>query len=421
MYRSYNARPIPRPAIQPKKSRRRGLFAALSALSLLAGAYTAFALLRPIPVIAVNITPPVMPALVRVNIPWPAAGATPTSNQAAFGADGYGLLATSGRQTPAPMASVTKTVTALSILDKKPLKPGEQGPLITMTEQDAALYNTYIAKDGVAIPVAPGQTISQYQALQAVMLPSANNIADSLAIWAFGSLDAYNAYANIYVKKLGMTTTTITDASGFAPTTVSTPGDLVKLGDTALDNPVLAEIVAQKQAEFPGYGTIRNVNNFLGQSGVRGIKTGTTDEAGGCYLAAADIQVGGKTITVITAVMGAPTRPEAMRASLPLIQSAPAQFQVVRAVRAGQTVGTATSEWGAASDIKAAKDIVVVPWTGTSVSPKASKVSVGSTAGAKTRAGQFSLAFNGVTQTTDLELAQAIEAPSTWWRLTHPF
>jgi D-alanyl-D-alanine carboxypeptidase (penicillin-binding protein 5/6) len=41
-----------------------------------------------------------------------------------------------------------------------------------------------------------GEELSEYQALQALLLPSANNIAETLARWAFGSIDAYNAYAN---------------------------------------------------------------------------------------------------------------------------------------------------------------------------------------------------------------------------------
>jgi len=305
-------------------------------------------------------------------------------------------------------------------LNKKPLQPGQTGPSITMTAHDVDLYNQYVAKEGSVVPVSAGETITEYQALQALMLPSANNIADTLAEWAFGNLTAYNQYTNDYVKTLGMTNTTVTDASGFVPTTVSTARDLVLLGDTALDNPVLTEIINQKTAEFPGYGTMHNVNNLLGTAGIRGIKTGNTDEAGGCFLSAADVMIGDKKITVITAIMSAPTLGDALRSSLPLIQSAPSQFQPVRAVRAGQVVGHVTTGWGAASDIIATKDIQVTAWSGTAIAPLASKAAVQVPTPAHAKAGSLSLKFNGTNQSTDLELAQAITPPTLWWRLVHP-
>jgi D-alanyl-D-alanine carboxypeptidase (penicillin-binding protein 5/6) len=415
MYRTYNARPLPR-AETPKRSFRKLLFVLAVVLLLVAG-YCALALLRPLPAIHTTITPPVTPSQIKVNIPWPT---TAPKEEAAFGADGYGLLASSGPLTPVPTASVTKVITAMAVLNKKPLKSGEAGPTITLTAHDVDLYNQYVAEDGSVVPVTAGETISEYQALQAMMLPSANNIADTLAEWAFGSLSAYNQFANSYVKTLGMTSTTVTDASGFTPTTVSTARDLVLLGDATLDNPVLAEIINQKTAEFPGYGTMHNVNSLLGTSSIRGIKTGNTDEAGGCFLSAADVMIGDKKITVITAVMSAPNLPDALRSSLPLVQSAPSQFQTVRAVRAGQVVGHVTTGWGAASDITADKDVQVTAWSGTAIVPIVSKTAVQQPTSAHAKVGSLSLKFNGTTQSTDLELRQAITPPTLWWRLSHP-
>lgn len=416
MYRTYNARPIPRP-LKPRRSSK-SLWV-LILLIVLTSAYAAYALLRPVSALRTTILPPVVPAKVKVDIPWPSTG------QAAFGADGYGYLASSAssssEQKPSPMASVTKTITALSILEKKPLKASETGPDITFSAKDIEIYNQYIAKDGAAVPVAEGQSITQYQALQAMMLPSANNIADTAAIWAFGSLEAYTAYANNLVKRLGMSQTTVTDASGFSPRTVSTPRDLVRLGDFALDNPVLSEIVAQKQAIFPNFGTIENVNNLLGTSGIRGIKTGNTEEAGGCFLAAADITVAGKKITVITAVMGSASRPQAMKETLPIIQAAAQQFSTVRLVRAGQSVGRVSSPWGANSDVISAKSISVIAWSGTALAPKATARPLTAPTNARSPAGSLSLSYGGQTYSSELSTETAISEPTIWWRLTHPW
>lgn len=382
---------------------------------ILAGLYCAYALLRPVGALKTTILPPVLPAQVTVDIPWPASG------QAAFGADDYGFLASHNEQKPSPMASVTKVITALSILEKKPLKPNEAGPLLTMTPKDVELYNQYIAKDGAAVPVYAGETITQYQALQAMMLPSANNIADTAAIWAFGSLEAYLAHANSLVKRLGMSQTTVSDASGFSPATVSTARDLIRLGDAALDNPVLAEIVSQKQAVFPDYGTIENVNTLLGTAGIRGIKTGNTEEAGGCYLAAADITIAGKKITVITAIMGSTSRPQAMKDSVPIIQSAVSQFQNVRVLRAGQSVGRVTSPWGASTDILADKNVSVEAWSGSALAPRVTARTLAAPAPSNTPAGSLRLVYGGETYGSTLHTKSSIAGPTMWWRLTHPF
>lgn len=412
MYRAYNARPIPQPY---RQGTGRTKWVYLVVLMVILSVYCIYCLVRPLPPLKSTILPPVVPAQVSVNIPWPATG------QAAFGADGHGLLASHGDQTPRPTASITKVITALAILEKKPLQPLETGPPIMFTEKDLAIYQQYVAKDGAVVPITIGRTLTEYQMLQAMLLPSANNIADTAAIWAFGSIESYISYANAMVKKMGMAQTTVADASGFSPETKSTAGDLIKLGDAALNHPVLAEIVSQKQVSFSSAGTYNNVNNLLGQNGIRGIKTGNTEEAGGCYLAAADVYIGTHKITVITAILGSTSRSQAMKDSLPIIQSAVSEFQNVNVVRAGQNAGTAAAAWGASSDIVAAKDIAVVSWTGTSLAPKVSRTSIQAPAAAGAAAGEFTLTHAARTQKSPLTTKVSIGGPPFWWRLTHPF
>lgn len=409
----YSTRPIPR----PQHTRRQPLktLSILAVLFILVGAYAAYALLRPLPQPSTVILPPVLPAKVQVGIPWPA------GDEAAFGASGYGLLATHNGETPHPTASTAKVITALAILQKKPLKPGEQGPAITITANDVQLYSSYVAEDGSVVPVTAGETISERQALEAMMLPSANNIADTTAIWAFGSLQAYIDYAQNMVRGFGMTHTTVTSASGFAPTTMSTASDLVLLGTKALENPVLSGIVDESEADFPDYGTITNVNTLLGRAGIRGIKTGNTDQAGGVYLGAADITVAGKTITVITAVMAAPSLEQAMRDSLPLIQSAVSQFSPVTIVRSGDTVGHATTAWGTSTPITADKTISVVAWSGNALSPTNSVRNITVPAPAHTPAGTMRMQYAGQQYSTGLYTTASLSAPSAMWRLSHPF
>src|SRR5207245_1841316 len=124
-------------------------------------------------------------ALSPPKITWPAYG------QAGIGAAGYGLLSVAGAQTAAPIASVAKVMTALAVLSQKPLELNQQGPTITITEEDVASYENYVTQGGSVVRVDSGEQISEYQALQAMLIPSANNMAFTLSRWAFGSTDNY--------------------------------------------------------------------------------------------------------------------------------------------------------------------------------------------------------------------------------------
>jgi len=155
------------------------------------------------------------------------------------------------------------------------------------------------------LPVYEGMVVTQYQALQMMLIASANNIADTLAERIFGSEEAYITYAQNMLKRMGLSKTTVADASGFSSRTVSTASELVKIGIAALKNPVIAEIVAQSQAQIPGVGTIKNTNELLGSDGVVGIKTGTTNQAGSCLLFAARYAgVDGQKVTLVGVIMG---------------------------------------------------------------------------------------------------------------------
>lgn len=296
-----------------------------------------------------------------VSIKWPSYG------QAAIGAVGYGTLGNKGEQKPLPTASVAKVMTALAILKQRPLKVGEQGPTITITQDDVDEYYRTIAMDGSNVPVVLGEEITQYQALQALLLPSANNMAYTLVKWAYGSEENYLGFVNNFAKSLGMENTNFDDASGYSPKTVSTSQDLVKLAVNALDNPVIAEIASLEEATIPVAGRIYNVNMLLGRNGIVGVKTGNTEEAGGCFMAAAVREIGGKRIIAVSVIMGAPNLSVALRDSVPLVTSVLDGFSEVTIAKAGQQVGTYEQAWSAAIPLTVQADLKGVVWQDSSV------------------------------------------------------
>ena len=130
--------------------------------------------------------------------------------------------------------------------------------------------------------VAAGEEISERHALETLLQPSADNMAWILARWDAGSQAAFTAKMNATARRLGMTGTSYTDASGLDSSTVSTAADQVRLGMAAMQVPALAAITAMPVAVVPVVGTIRNTNTLLGQDGIVGLKTGSTQAAGGC-------------------------------------------------------------------------------------------------------------------------------------------
>jgi D-alanyl-D-alanine carboxypeptidase (penicillin-binding protein 5/6) len=234
-------------------------------------------------------------------LPWPNYG------QSAYGVSGSEIVAVSSDQNkPVPIASLAKVITALAVLQAKPLAPGTQGPMITLSQRDVEIFSSYVVKNGTVVPVEAGEQISELQALQAMLMPSANNMADSLAIWAFGSMQAYTTYANGMIKDLGLRHTTVADASGFSPSTTSTAQDMVQLGILYMKNIVLQTIARQEDAEVPVAGKIPNYNKFINKDGLVGIKVGDTDEAGRCFMLANVKRHGNSTITSVAVVLGAP-------------------------------------------------------------------------------------------------------------------
>jgi serine-type D-Ala-D-Ala carboxypeptidase (penicillin-binding protein 5/6) len=368
--------------------------------------------LRPLPAAKAQQIVPVSEVAQPVSLPWPAYG------QAALSASGYGLLATHSSTKPVPVGSVAKVITALTVLSKKPLSSGATGPTITLTQADVDNYNQYVSQDGSVVPVAAGEQISERQALEAMLLPSADNMADSLAAWAFGSLSVYSSFANQYIKTLGLNHTTVADASGFSPQTVSTAADLVQLGSKALADPTVSTIVAERQASLPVADTISNINWLLNSDGFVGIKTGSTDQAGGCFLFAVHRTISGQNLTLIGAVLGAPNLYTSMLDSRTLADAAPAGFKQTTLVSSGQAVATYKTKWNTTINAVAASSVSALVWHGQVIKfgTDIEKLPAGARAG--TVVGKLNVSLGGHIFQTELATATANQKPSAFWRLT---
>jgi D-alanyl-D-alanine carboxypeptidase (penicillin-binding protein 5/6) len=215
------------------------------------------------------------------NLPWPAEG------QAAAEVEGLGSLGTSGAQAPVPIASVTKVMTAYVVLHDHPLT-NDDGPSIAVDVQAQDEAQQAKSTEESTVPVVAGARFTERQLLEAMLIPSGNNIARLLARWDAGSQDAFVRKMNQMAAGLGMWQTTYTGASGVEDSTMSTATDQLILARAAMTDEAIASIVNVRSTRIPGIpGNITNTNTLLGRDGVVGLKTGSTSAAGGALMWAA--------------------------------------------------------------------------------------------------------------------------------------
>ena len=359
---------------------------------------------------ATLVVPGAVPAL-----PWPAGG------QATVGIEGIGSLGASGGQTPIPIASLTKVMTAYLILADHPLAASQQGPPITMTAADAADYSVRAGQNQSVARVAAGEQLSEHQALEAVLVASANNLAVILARWDAGSEAAFVTKMNAEAARLGMTATHYADASGLSASSVSDATDQVRLAMLAMANPVFAAIVGEASIDLPVAGQLFNYNGLVGHGGIVGIKTGSTIEAGGCFLFAAHRTVAGHDEEVVGAVLGQ-RGPSILDAALTagqrLIDAAAA---VVRPVPVGLPygfVGEVDVPWGHHVAVAAPGQATFLGWPGMAVKVDVQPYPVAAPMAGGKRVGTVSLRVGTQTMVQPAVLVGPVAKAPLSWRLT---
>lgn len=327
---------------------------------------------------------------------------------------------THGDQQACSIASVTKLVTVLRVLDRLPLAAGEEGPTITLTQADADLEQSYIAQNGSTMPVTVGQTLTERQLLELILLRSSNNHTVTFVNWGFGSVDEYLASTPAWLAEHGLDGMTIADPTGIDENNRATPQQIVHLGELALANPAVREIAALQMADVPGIGQITNHNTLVGHDGVDGLKTGSLATVFNLAWSA-HFDVDGVAFELVGASLGSTNghstlQPEVGR----LIASIKAAISGVDVTVAGASAGTLTTEWGATSEVRAAATVHVLTWRGTPVTTAFVGGSVDADADAGAQVGTASVLIAGQqVGTAPLLLAEAIPDPGLAWRATH--
>ncbi len=345
----------------------------------------------------------------------------PTQGESAVGTDNFGVIASSTDQSAIPIASVTKIMTAYLVLKAYPLKSGEDGPSLTMTAKDVAGYEFARKNNYSLLPVTLGEKLTERQLLEGLMLPSGNNIADTLGRWVAGSDEAFIAKMNETAQSLGMTKTHYADASGANPATVSNAVDQIKIAQTAMQDPVFREIVAMPQATLPVAGRVYNVNNMLGKHGIVGIKTGSGVIAGGCFVSAAPLVNGSEKHYIIVAVLGSRSSNQNLQSALEtnariLDQVAP-QFKTYTLTPPANGYGKITTPWHTNSELELKQPIQVFGYPGMKISYTIEPVAIKLPAPIGTNAATFKIKTGDKSQSVPMVNKVQIDPPEFMWRL----
>lgn len=392
---------------------RSAVLVPLGTLVVLTAAYAGTMLLWPL----TEVAPTVEGVDVEAVSAAPAALAWPAEGAAAIGVEGMSSLASTGEELP--IASISKVVSSLMVLDAMPLQPGETGPEYAFTYGDNLDYWTYRSQDQSALDVPVDGVLTEYQLLQGTLIGSANNYIDHLAddIWSTDS--EFADAAEEWLGARGLGDITIRTPSGFDDRNVATPGALLSLSEKALQNPVVAEIVATQSVELPGAGLVVNTNGMLADPGVIGVKTGTLEEDWN-LLTAKEITVDDTTVRLHVAALGQVDDEKRLEVTRSLLAEVEAAINAqAPAVPAGTLVGSVQTMWGDPVDIVTESDAKVVLWNAATAGTEI-EFDLGETREQDGAVGTLSVAGPIDETSVATVLTSEVEGPSAWWRLTHP-
>jgi D-alanyl-D-alanine carboxypeptidase (penicillin-binding protein 5/6) len=391
------------------------------ALVILAlGVYGPATLLGPLPAVRATIlTPPASPA----NSSPPALPSTGASAVIPLETAGQGdaePLATAGNADPMPMASAAKLVTALVVLDAKPLETGRTGPAMTITAEDYQGYLDYANDDARTVAVFQGEAWTERELLQALVLGSSNNHADTIARWAFGSLDAYLDAAGTWLAEHQLTGTRVVDANGLHDDSAGTAADLARLAGIAFTTPAIAELLANPSSALADRRGVENTTAYLPELGITGISRSYTDAAGVCFLFTGQVGVGEGAYFFAGALVGEPDYDTLSADLTALMGSATAGVQDLDVLSAGDAFVRFDSAWGQTAHGVVGVSKTRYGWQGAAATDADVQLQPFSTRGGGSAVGRVAVTAAGDSVSSALVLDRGISDPGPGWRLLNP-
>jgi D-alanyl-D-alanine carboxypeptidase (penicillin-binding protein 5/6) len=274
------------------------------------------------------------------SVSWPRQG------QAALVLGDRHPLASPGEK-PVAIASLAKVMTAYLVLKRYPLRGPQDGFTLTVSAGEAEGVAKDHAEGESVVAVAAGEQLTERQLLEALLIPSGNNIARMLGEMVAGSESGFVEQMNGEARALGMDQTAYTDPSGWDPGTVSTAADQLRVFEQAMRSPVFRQIVSMPSVTLPVAGTLTNFNPLVAD-GFAG-KTGSDSAAGGCLAFFTHVTLAGRGVTAVGVVMaqgqGSDTR-ALLAAAGQAAQQLVGSLAVATSGRTSAAPGTGTGDAG---------------------------------------------------------------------------
>lgn len=191
------------------------------------------------------------------------------------------ILFDKNRDTPRPIASLTKIMTAIIALEHTSLEEN-----VVIDKESANIGENVMG-------ISEGEQYSVEELLYGLLMNSGNDSAYAIAKHTAGSVPNFVEWMNFKAAELNLRNTHYADPSGLNDGNYSTPEDLVKLTRYAMQNPKFREMVGTIETELIGdnhtYLFLQNQTNLLTTyPGVIGVKTGYTEAAGLCLITYAE-------------------------------------------------------------------------------------------------------------------------------------
>ena len=240
------------------------------------------------------------------------------------------VLAERNARARVPIASITKLMTALLVVERGGLHETVVVPPFAATIGESS------------VNLRAGERITRRDLLRALLIQSANDAAFALA----GDVDAFVRAMNAKARQLGLRDTHFTRPDGLdAPEHLSSARDATILARVAMRKPEIRAIVDDRTATIEGGRRLHTWNDLLGRfPGLVGVKTGHTAAAGWSQVAA----VQRRGFILYATLLGSPERGERNRDLEALLRWALAQYGSVRVIDDERTYARADVGYGRA-------------------------------------------------------------------------
>ena len=278
------------------------------------------------------------------------------------------VIASSDQHERVPIASLTKMMTVLIALQSKKLSD-----VVTVDRRAAIVGES-------TINLRPGEQMTVRDLIKGALVQSANDAAAALALSISKDFPAFARLMNAKAEQLGLHDTHYVRPDGLdEPGEYSSATDVTKLARDLMRYRFVRDTVREETANISGGRTLHTWDDLLSLfPQTIGVKTGHTDEAGWCQVAAAR----GRGVTVYATILGSPSRGQRNVDLQSLLIWGLGQFRVVPAVRSGRTYADVQLPYGKdALALVAAKPLISVarlghPLTETVVAPVAASLPV---------------------------------------------